>query len=194
MPSNDCFIEWVERMEEFFSKPLKGARQQYWAELSWMPDEAWVDVCKSCMRAGKPFPSHFPSIDDIRQGHVRWSQNNPTLVPQERFSFCRYCIDGYITVSIPVKKRFWYDHVSGLVTCGHCQNWRLRNPTFPRMRREEIERRGWKIVRPAELREYEEDEPTMAIDPDDERSPGMTHIEQSLPVGDRDYEQDDIPF
>ena len=196
MPSNDLFVTGVERLEEFFSKKLKGARQQYWTELSWMPDDAWQEVCKVWMRMHKPFPSHFPSIDDLKQGHIDWAMANPQLIPVVQYTFYRFCVDGEINVAIPVKKRFWYDHISGVVNCAHCGNYMHRNPTFPRMTREQIERKGWIITRPAELRDYEgeEDISVPAIKPDDMRSPGMAHIEQSLPIGDRDMGQDEIPF
>ena len=78
-----------------------------------------------------------------------------------------------------------------VVRCGHCRNHEERNPTWPRMRHDEIQRRGWQVL--TKVRDTDKDAGGWkhVQRPDPVRTPGMQHIERSLPANDRD---EDIPF
>ena len=197
----EAFGRGIEDLQDHFGKRLKDTRF-YWDSLKHIPDQAWQQIVRGRIKSHAPHPGQFPTIQQLLDGYAGpggWLDQNPSQRAKPPAEYCPYCesaAPGTIEVAIPLEKPMYpvesmnYRHT--VVRCGHCRNWEeRRNPTWPRMRHDEIENKGWRVLT-AKRPDHEEHPGWKRVDmPSPVRRPGPRHIEESLPVGDRD---EDIPF
>jgi len=199
--TDESFIRGMDDLQDHFNKRIKDTRF-YWDEVKHIPDEAWKDIVRWRVRSHAPQPSNFPTIQaliDAYSGPGGWLDHNPSSRAKAEVWHCQYCepaAPGTIEVGIPLEKPMYpvaeMNFRNTVVRCGHCRNWEdRRNPTWPRLRVQEIEARGWTVLTKEHPLEDEEQGWQRVSRPSEARRPGMRHIEESLPVGDRDEE---IPF
>jgi len=189
MDSN-TFTTCMDQLQDHFNKRLKDAGQ-YWEALHQLPGDAFVDICKARIWNHSPNPGQFPTIQGLVDDWQAWLKKHPHRQEIIRWEFCPYCEDGspgLIEVRIPLEEPIYPNPESNyrntLVRCGHCNNAQHRNPTWPRHKREEMQGKGWEIV--TEIHTIEDEEDISVPRPPKGRQPGVTHIEQSLPIGDRE--------
>lgn len=196
----DLFIKGMERLQDHFGKRLKDTAE-YGQALSGIPGEAFEAIVRDRVWGAPPIPSRFPTIAELLDDWQGWLRHHPEQQAPVRWVYCPWCevdLPGLIIVDIPLKEpvrdRTGHarEHRRSVVRCRHCGNSEHRNPTWPRYTWENIEERGWRVVTHYHEQEVEESFPVQRAK--EGRTPGMRTIADSVPVGDRETEDDDIPF
>jgi len=195
---NTIFADCIDRMGDHFGKRLKDSRE-YAQALSGVPGEASEDICRGRIWDNAPIPSKFPTIRDLLDDWMKWLRDHPDKQEPIAWEFCPYCepdTPGLIRVQIPSTNpehiKMGYTHRNSMVRCRHCNNGQHRNPTWPRLCRDEIEGRGWAVA--TDYHEIEDEEEAPIPTPREDRRPWFTHIEKSLQAGDREQDDSDLPF
>lgn len=162
---NKTYNECVSDLEDHFGKKLKSPKF-YYTELKHIPDQAFREIVRGRIRAKAPNPGQFPTIQELLDDWRQWLENHPDKKARVEYVFCPHCeshMPGQIRVRIPSQSqeyiRMGITHRESLVLCGHCPNATMetRNPTWPRLRVDEIESRGWEVL--TQYRTREDDDP-----------------------------------
>ena len=137
------FGDQMKRLKSWFKAKLDPEQDRLIFErISFIPDEAWVDICQQIMDQNRP-GSYFPAPREFIALWNDWARVNPEKIKLPDRTPCRYC-DG--TGRIPVEYvpkwirqnahaagqalnledlAIWYEADQ---PCAGCDNWKLEFP------------------------------------------------------------------
>jgi len=138
----------LKKAEAWFKKTLTTDQMEtYYTNLSFIPDAAIVDIVNEMIKATKPNPSQFPTINDFFSGWYKWREDHPQMIRKPKKQNCAECGGrGWLWFRPePEDGCYPYEYVIG---CEVCDNYRVdigRKRKIPVSTRAKLEMRGYEV-------------------------------------------------